>query len=136
MPVTPESNRNQSILEILAFHTRVHLGASDEERAFPQEVAFDIRIGFGEVPAATRTDRLEDTLCYSSLCDIVAKTAKSHPFRMIEALAREVHDSLRREIQTDPRYRAIALQVAVHKLHAPVEGLRGGARFVYGNTMP
>lgn len=133
MPQDPPPK--QSLLEIRGFRTRVHLGCSEEERAFAQEVEFDVKISFREEPAATRSDRLEDTICYAALCEAIDKTARAHPFQLIEALGRDVYAALHRVIQVSDGPKDVDLQVSVLKLHTPVENLRGGARFVYGDWL-
>lgn len=120
-------------LEILAFRTRVHLGWTAGERAQPQEVDIDAVIEFDGAPAATRTDELEDTLCYDQLCSRIDETARAHPYKLIEALAREIHEALQRSVGD----RAVGLEVSVHKLNTPIAALRGGARFTYrGESKP
>ena len=129
--VNSPSNSRISRLEVSGFRTRIHLGCSAEERALAQEVEFDLQLRFREEPVAAQTDRLEGTICYASLCEIIDRTARAHPFQLIEALGREVYEALHQAtLKQDVR-----LQLTVHKLRTPVENLRGGARFVYGDAL-
>lgn len=118
-------------LEIRAHRVWVHLGWSEEERAVAQEVEFYVRIRFAKEPAATQTDDLADTLCYASLCEIIDLTSSAQPFRLIEALTRQIYSALRRAM--DLKEVESFLQVTTHKLQTPIENLRGGVSFTFGD---
>jgi dihydroneopterin aldolase len=118
-------------LEILEYEIPVHLGCTEAERANPQSVAFDTRIAFAETPPGTQTDRIGDTLCYASVCETIRATAQGKSWNLIEALGRAVYEALHASTRID-----CGIEISVHKLHPPVEHLRGGSRFVYGDRLP
>jgi dihydroneopterin aldolase len=119
----------QCLLDIRAYHTWVNLGTTPAERSQPQEVEFEVRVRFAEEPPATSTDRVEDTICYGSLCTTLETTARAKPYHLIESLGRAVFDALKPCLAPGDR-----LEVTVHKLRPPIENLRGGARFIYGDV--
>ena len=108
---------------------RVQLGCGDEERATPQPVALDVRIGFATVPAACRTDRLEDTLCYAELCEAAEKHCAGREFNTLERLAQELADVLSRHLPPGSR-----LGLRVTKLRPPVRNLCGGVQVTLGEV--
>ncbi len=118
-------------LKIRGYHTWVHLGCSEAERSMTQEVEFDVEIGFTTPPLGARTDRLEDTLNYGALCEALEATARRQPYQLIEALARSTYDALKKIAGPGP-----LIEVTVHKLRPPIENLRGGVRFSYGDILP
>lgn len=121
-----------SLLEIRAYRAWVRLGWSEEERAIAQEVEFSVRIRFAKEPTATQTDELDDTLCYASLCEVIDLTCSAEPYRLIEALSRNVYIALRRAISLKEIEAAVL--VSTLKLRTPIENLRGGACFTYGDS--
>jgi dihydroneopterin aldolase len=117
-------------LEIRAYHTLVRLGVTPAERETAQAVEFGVRLRFSAEPAATRSDRIEDTLSYADLCAVLDQLVEKQEYHLIEALGRQAYEALRARIQpTD------LLEVTVHKLRPPIENLRGGALFVYGDEL-
>jgi dihydroneopterin aldolase len=129
--VTDKLTTPISLLEVLAYRIPVSLGCTAQERAEPQDVDFDVRIQFKQSVAGAWSDRLEDTLCYSSLCGRIEAIARARPYHLVESLARDVFEALRALV---PESQA-RLQVRVHKLRPPVERLNGGARFTYGDPL-
>lgn len=122
-----------NLMEVLAFRTPVRLGVGETERSSPQDVEWTLRVRFpAESPRAVETDRIEDALCYASLCEALAAVAARRPYLLVEHLAREGYLAVRAEAERTG-FSACAIEVTLHKLHPPVAGLRGGVRFVYGD---
>jgi len=117
-------------IEVLDLRLSVHLGWTDEERARPQEVSIDCRIDFARPPAGAASDELADTVCYGELCELFRAKAASRPFRLIEALARALAEAALPRLGVGTRY-----EISVTKLHPPVDGLKGGARYTEGGTL-
>lgn len=107
------------------------MGCTAEERSMLQEVEFDIRVKFAADPVGCRTDRLEDTVCYSDLSDAVTEVAGSRPFLLVESLAAEAFNALKESI--GPGH---LIRVSVHKLRPPIHNLRGGVVFHFGDELP
>jgi hypothetical protein len=59
-------------IEISGLSLFTHVGVSAAEREVGQRLLFDIRIDVGESDA-TETDRIEDTIDYGEVCQLVAK---------------------------------------------------------------
>lgn len=117
-----------AVLSLEGVRLEVRLGAGEEERARPQPVELDVEIHFDRPPGACRTDRIEDTICYAQLVEAARELVVGHEFRSIERLGAALHERLRQELSEGAR-----LWIEVTKLAPPIEGLRGGARFVLGD---
>lgn len=92
-------------------------GVLDAERRAGQRFVIDIDWWLDTAPAAA-TDRLEATVCYKQLHDLVVAVTGGEPWRLIETLA----DVLTRTLLA--RFPAIhLLTVTVHKPEAPIGGV-------------
>lgn len=91
----PSGNGIESRVEVdlrgVSIYT--HHGVSEAEREVGQRLEFDL--GF-DVPDcdAVLTDRIEDTIDYSEVCDIVALAATERSYRTLERLAQVVGERL------------------------------------------
>ncbi len=90
-----EGNSPQSSVEVeirgLSIYT--HHGVTDAEQEVGQRMEFDLTL---EVPHcdAVLTDRVEDTVDYSEVCDIVALAATERSHRTLERLCQVVAERL------------------------------------------
>lgn len=73
-------------LEIFGRH-----GVDEEERARGRTFLYDIRL---EVPDAAQSDRLEDTVDYVAVADLVKHVSDERHYRLLEALAAAVADAI------------------------------------------
>jgi len=78
-------------IEISGLSLYTHIGVSAAEREIGQRLLFDIRIDVGESDA-TETDRVEDTIDYSEVCQLVALVAQQRSYRTLERLCTVVAD--------------------------------------------
>lgn len=91
----PSGNGIESRVEVdlrgISIYT--HHGVSEAEREVGQRLEFDL--GF-DVPDcdAVLTDRIEDTVDYSEVCDIVALAATERSYRTLERLAQVIGERL------------------------------------------
>jgi 7,8-dihydroneopterin aldolase/epimerase/oxygenase len=91
----PKDNGIESRVEVdlrgISIYT--HHGVSDAEQEVGQRLEFDL--GF-DVPDcdAVLTDRIEDTVDYSEVCDIVALAATERSYRTLERLAQVIGQRL------------------------------------------
>jgi dihydroneopterin aldolase len=67
------------------------VGVSAAEREVGQRLLFDIRIDVGESDA-TETDRIEDTIDYGEVCQLVALVAQQRNYKTLERLCTVVAD--------------------------------------------
>ena len=72
-------------IEISGLSLYTHVGVSAAEREVGQRLLFDIRIDVGESDA-TETDRIEDTVDYGEVCQLVALIAQQRNYKTLERL--------------------------------------------------
>ena len=91
----PNGNGIESRVEIdlrsLSIYT--HHGVSDAEREVGQRLEFDVSFDVPDCDAVL-TDRIEDTVDYGEVCDIVALAATERSYRTLERLAQVVGERL------------------------------------------
>ncbi len=117
---------NRLVLRDLGYW--VKLGCTSKEIRKPQEVRLTFELQFPKRPLACKTDRLEDTICYDHLGQLIAASLKGKSFRTIEYLAFYFFKLLRKEIP-----RSIKLKVTLHKVNPPMAHLKGGSFFTTGD---
>ena len=107
----------------------VHLGCSQEEREEAQEVRVSVRLQFVRTPLASVTDRLEQTVCYAKVCEVLAEVGGGRSFCLIEKLAEDCLKALKQE------FPQVHIQLDLHKVRPPVEGLLGGVSYCCGDSL-
>jgi 7,8-dihydroneopterin aldolase/epimerase/oxygenase len=80
-------------IEISGLSLFTHVGVTAAEREVGQRLLLDLRIDVGDCDA-TVTDRVEDTVDYAEVCDIVAFVATERSYRTLERLAHVVGERL------------------------------------------
>src|SRR5271165_7333491 len=80
-------------IEISGLSLYTHIGVGAAEREVGQRLLFDIRIDVGESDA-TETDRIEDTVDYGEVCQLVALVAQQRSYRTLERLCTAIADRL------------------------------------------
>jgi dihydroneopterin aldolase len=92
-----ESHRNgpeTSVeVELRGLSIYTHHGVSDAEREVGQRLEFDVSFDVPDCDAVL-TDRLEDTVDYAEVCDIVALAATERNYRTLERLAKVIGERL------------------------------------------
>jgi dihydroneopterin aldolase len=78
-------------LEGLSIYT--HHGVSDAEQEVGQRLEFDIRFDVPDCDAML-TDRIEDTIDYAEVADLVTLTATERSYRTLERLAAVIAERL------------------------------------------
>ena len=89
-------------------------GALPEERDRAQPFELDVDIGTDLAPSG-RSDDLDDTVDYGSVCAAVSAAAESEQFTLMEAMAQKVA-----EVCMDADQRVQWVAVEVRKLRPPV----------------
>ena len=91
----PNGNGIESRVEVelrgLSIYT--HHGVSDAEQEIGQRLEFDVSFDVPDCDAVL-TDRIEDTVDYAAVCDIVALAATERSYRTLERLAQVVGERL------------------------------------------
>jgi 7,8-dihydroneopterin aldolase/epimerase/oxygenase len=87
----PNGNGIESRVEVdlrgISIYT--HHGVSDAEQEVGQRLEFDLSFDVPDCDAVL-TDRIEDTVDYSEVCDIVALAATERSYRTLERLAQVI----------------------------------------------
>lgn len=91
------------------------LGASDDERAWPQLVEVDLEVE-ASLWAAAGSDALDDTVDYGPLVELTARTVEAGSYKLLEALAGAI---IERAFLLSPRIEAVT--VRVRKLAVPLD---------------
>jgi len=80
-------------IEIRGLSIYTHHGVSEAEQEVGQRLEFDLSFDVPDCDAML-TDRLEDTIDYGQVCDIVALAATERSYKTLERLAQEVGQRL------------------------------------------
>ena len=80
-------------IEVSGLSLFTHVGVTDAEREIGQRLLLDLRIDVGEVDA-TVTDRIEDTVDYSQVCQTANLVAQQRTYRTLERLCTAIADRL------------------------------------------
>jgi 7,8-dihydroneopterin aldolase/epimerase/oxygenase len=80
-------------VELRGLSIYTHHGVSEAEREIGQRLEFDVTFDVPDCDAVL-TDRLEDTVDYGEVCDIVALAATERSYRTLERLGQVVAERL------------------------------------------
>jgi dihydroneopterin aldolase len=80
-------------IEITGLSLYTRHGVSEAEREVGQRLVLDLRLEVGETDA-TVTDRIEDTVDYGEVCQLVALVAQQRSHRTLERLCSTIADRL------------------------------------------
>src|SRR5437764_12479661 len=80
-------------IEVSGLSLYTHVGVTEAEREVGQRLLLDLRIDVGEADA-TVTDRLEDTVDYSEVCQTANLVAQQRSYKTLERLCAAVADRL------------------------------------------
>jgi dihydroneopterin aldolase len=80
-------------IEVNGLSLYTHHGVSAAEREVGQRLVLDLRMEVGDCDA-TITDRVEDTIDYAEVCQVVALVAQQRSYRTLERLCTAIADRL------------------------------------------
>src|SRR5918997_5273149 len=80
-------------VEIRGLSIYTHHGVSEAEREIGQRLEFDVTFDVPDCDAVL-TDRVEDTVDYAEVCDIVALAATERSYRTLERLGQVIAERL------------------------------------------
>ncbi|MBK7842484.1 MAG: dihydroneopterin aldolase [Bdellovibrionales bacterium] len=124
----PQNSFACSALKIEELTLSVRLGCSKAERSKTQEVRVSVEIRFLKCPKGALTDSLNDTICYATVSEAIKRHCESREFHLVERMGYDIYGLVREIVgSTDD------LGISVHKMHPPVENLRGGVIFRCGD---
>jgi dihydroneopterin aldolase len=87
-------------IEVSGLSLYTHHGVSEAEREIGQRLLIDLRLDVGEADA-TVTDRIEDTVDYGEVCQLVALIAQQRSYRTLERLCSAIADRLLSDFELD-----------------------------------
>jgi dihydroneopterin aldolase len=100
------------------------IGATEEERSFPQVLEVDLVLE-ADLAAAAASDQLADTIDYAPLVTLTERTVEGGSFTLLEglagALARGVLEAAPTAAAVTVRVRKLAVPMDVAMDHAEVE---------------
>jgi 7,8-dihydroneopterin aldolase/epimerase/oxygenase len=132
----PNGNGIESSVEVelrgLSIYT--HHGVSDAEQEIGQRLEFSVSFDVPDCDAVL-TDRIEDTVDYAEVCDIVVLAATERSYRTLERLAQVVGERLMerygcdsvsvRAAKPEPPLPVAVQEVSVEVLHERQEDEEG-----------
>jgi 7,8-dihydroneopterin aldolase/epimerase/oxygenase len=80
-------------IEVSGLSLYTHVGVTEAEREVGQRLLLDLRMDVGDVDA-TITDRLEDTIDYSAVCQLANLVAQQRSYKTLERLCAAIADRL------------------------------------------
>jgi dihydroneopterin aldolase len=80
-------------VEITGLSLYTHHGVTAAEREVGQRLLLDVRFDIGE-PDALITDRVEDTVDYGEVCQVIALIAQQRSYKTLERLCAVIADRL------------------------------------------
>lgn len=95
------------VLFLEAFHVPVTLGATEAERAHPQELILNVSLSLHSVPSAASSDALEDTLNVDDVAAVLREVGAAYRGHLLEGLCEQWSLAL---LQF-PRVRDVTLKV-------------------------
>lgn len=100
-------------IEVSGLSLYTHFGVTAAEREIGQRLLVDLRLDIGECDA-TVTDRVEDTVDYGQVCEVVNLVAQGREYRTLERFCAAVADRL------VERYELNAVWVKAAKPEPPI----------------
>jgi len=85
--------RTAVTVEVTGLSLYTHHGVTEAEREIGQRLILDLRFDAG-ASDATVTDRLEDTVDYARVCEVVALVAQQRSYKTLEALCTAIADRM------------------------------------------
>ena len=90
-------------IEIVGLSLYTHHGVTEAEREVGQRLVLDIRFEVGE-PDALVTDRVEDTVDYAEVTQVVALVAQQKSYKTLERLCAVIADRLSSQFGAESVY--------------------------------
>jgi dihydroneopterin aldolase len=134
--VEPDPGDSASVeVEVRGLSIYTHHGVTEAERETGQRLEIDVSLDVPDCDAVL-TDRVEDTVDYAEVCDIVALGATERSYRTLERLCHVIAERLMerfncesvrvRAAKPEPPLPIAVDQVAVEVVHERAAGDVGG----------
>ena len=108
-----EPREPEVTVEISGLSLYTHHGVTAAEQEVGQRLVLDLRLDLGGVDA-TVTDRVEDTVDYAEVCQLVALLAQQRSYKTLERLCGAIADRLVTE------YGALSVWIKAAKPEPPI----------------
>jgi 7,8-dihydroneopterin aldolase/epimerase/oxygenase len=96
-----------------------HHGVMEHEEKVGQRFIIDLELGL-DLAAAARSDKLSDTVSYSTIVETATAAFTSRNYRLVEAAAASIADAILTKFA-----RITSVHITVHKPHAPMAAIFG-----------
>jgi dihydroneopterin aldolase len=116
-----------SHLSIRSLELNVNLGWRHKERRQEQAVLLDVAIDFAKPPKASKTDQLEDTICYATLIEDVHNHLSEKKYKLIEHLSYDIYHIIKMRL---PPKSNVTVRITKYP---KIKGSIGGVCFYYGD---
>jgi dihydroneopterin aldolase len=125
-------------IDVRGLSIYTHHGVSDAEQEVGQRLVLDVSLELPESDAVL-TDRIEDTVNYSEVCDIVTLAATERSYRTLERLCHVIAERLQERFECEAvRVRAAKpeppIPLAVEEVAVQVELAHGLAEAEGGDS--
>jgi dihydroneopterin aldolase len=108
-----ERSEPEVAVEVSGLSLFTHVGVTEAEREVGQRLLLDIRLEVGDCDAVI-TDRVEDTVDYSQVCDTANLVAQQRSYKTLERLCAAIADRLLGQ------YNALSVWVKAAKPEPPL----------------
>ena len=88
-----EAPQTEVTIEVTGLSLYTHHGVTAAEREVGQRLVLDVRFDVGE-PDALITDRVEDTVDYGEVCQVIALICQQRSYKTLERLCAVIADRL------------------------------------------
>lgn len=106
----------RTALVLKDYELKLYLGVKDKERSKKQTVLLTVRIDFFQPPAACKTGKLADTVCYDALVKKIKIFCQGKKFTLIESLGAKLFSLVKQSIAKKDK-----LTLSVTKLYPLAE---------------
>ena len=94
-----------------------HHGVMEHEEKVGQRFIIDLELSL-DLSAAARSDKLADTVSYSTIVETATAAFTSRNYRLVEAAAASIADAILAKFA-----RVASVHITVHKPHAPMAAI-------------
>lgn len=94
-----------------------HHGVMEHEEKVGQRFIIDLEMSL-DLSAAARSDKLADTVSYSTVVETATSAFTSRNYRLVEAAAASIADAILAKFA-----RVMSVHITVHKPHAPMAAI-------------
>jgi 7,8-dihydroneopterin aldolase/epimerase/oxygenase len=109
-----DSAQSSVEVELRGLSIYTHHGVTEAEQEVGQRLEFDLTLDVADCDAVL-TDRVEDTVDYAEVCDIVALAASERSYRTLERLCQVVAERLMERFECESvRVRAAKPEPPLH----------------------